>query len=57
MPPASHVGGITLLNIIFVAVLAMVWSRPSNIPFIDKFNDCGWKRLACKLFGGKICYD
>jgi len=53
LPPVSHVGGITLLNLIFLAVLIMVWSRPSRIPLIDRYNECGWKRWACKLFGGE----
>ena len=39
-PPVTHVIGITLLNVIFLAVLAMVWSRPSKIPAIDQKNEC-----------------
>ena len=49
--PVSHALGITLLNGIFLTVLALIYSRPSRIPPIDLENQCGWKRWACDLFG------
>ena len=49
-PPVSHALGITLLNGIFLTVLALIYSRPSRIPPIDLENQCGWRKWACNLF-------
>lgn len=51
MPPPSHLLGFTLLNVIFVAVLAMVWSRPSRLPPIDRRRLCRLRTIWVYLTG------
>ena len=39
-PPHTHFIGVTLLNLIFVWVAAMVWARPSKIPPVERKGSC-----------------
>ena len=47
-PPPTHIFGITLLNVIFVWVAAMVWARPSKIPPVEREPNCFLSRWLTK---------
>ena len=50
-PPVNHVPRLVLLNVIFVVISAIIWSRPSKIPAIERRNFCKIKTLLMWLRG------